>query len=328
MKKFLFYALALFASSVMDAQTTYVGMVQNMPLFYWIPKDLTKDNHIYFYSQQNSAEDGYKFHIYNEDLETVRDLNVNTPSYTYTQKIEEKDPITGEWKTVSEETNNAPANMTTAIKYINYDSETSHNNYFSITQSLFNDEGKFEFYIPVRDPSSVEVYESDSDGDGVIDRRTTTIGTEIKYINVISEDGDVIATVKPSDGYTIGNLYYIAKMGGKFFLICWTRNETEGGYGFYRIEKGSSSVQHIVTIPMKVSPTIADASDMITVEFGDSNKIHEITVVNAAGQLVKKIPVSNNQRSVSFSAQGLSKGLNIVNAPIDGTKNACKIIIK
>ena len=117
-------------------------------------------------------------------------------------------------------------------------------------------------------------------------------------------------------------------MGGKFFLICWTRNETEGGYGFYRIEKGSSSVQHIVTIPMKVSPTIADASDMITVEFGDSNKIHEITVVNAAGQLVKKIPVSNNQRSVSFSAQGLSKGLNIVNAPIDGTKNACKIIIK
>lgn len=327
MKRFSLYALALFASLVMDAQTTYVGMVQSMP-FYWIPKDLTIDNHIYFFSHDYSVEDGNNFHIYNENLETVRDINVITPSYTYTLKIEEKDPITGEWRTVSEETKNTRAMLTNRIKYTNYDTETSHNSDLGITQSLFSDDEKFEFYIPVPDPSSVDVYEYDSDGDNVNDRRETTIGGNTKYINVISEDGDVIATVTPPDGYTISPPSYIAKMGGKFYLICWTRNGTEGGYGFYRIEKGNSSIQHIFTIPIKVLPTVASPSDMITVEFGDNPNVHEITVVNAAGQTVKQVPVENGQRSVSFSAQSLGRGLNILNAPSDGKNNACKIIIK
>ena len=79
---------------------------------------------------------------------------------------------------------------------------------------------------------------------------------------------------------------------------------------------------------MMVSPTIAHRTEQITVTLDEKNDTHEIFVVNSAGQIVKRVPVAAGQKTVSFSAQSLSQGLNIVNTTDKPTANSCKIIIK
>ena len=79
---------------------------------------------------------------------------------------------------------------------------------------------------------------------------------------------------------------------------------------------------------MRVSPTMAHRSDMITVELeGDSNKARQIRVVNAAGQTVKRVTVPAGQRSIQINAADLSQGLNVIN--VEGEKmNTCKILVR
>ena len=67
--------------------------------------------------------------------------------------------------------------------------------------------------------------------------------------------------------------------------------------------------------------------DNITVELGESNTAKEIEIINASGQLVKRIPIAKGQKSVTFGAQGITRGLNMVRASGD-KNNVTKIIIK
>lgn len=51
---------------------------------------------------------------------------------------------------------------------------------------------------------------------------------------------------------------------------------------------------------------MADRSEDITVEFGENGNAKEITVTDAAGRMVKRIPVKAGEKRVTFSATGLS----------------------
>ena len=79
---------------------------------------------------------------------------------------------------------------------------------------------------------------------------------------------------------------------------------------------------------MNVSPTIANRSDNITVTLGADSDAKEIRVINAQGQTIKTIPVTEGQKTVTFSAQGMSQGVNIINAPEKGENNTQKIMVK
>lgn len=176
------------------------------------------------------------------------------------------------------------------------------------TQTLFNDDDKFE-YISI---------EADDDS-GII------------KFNVCSEDNSIISSIKPEEGYQFagGNPSIYLINGGVYLALNEIDKNNGGNYcAFYKLDKSTTNIKHVARMPLTVSPTIANQSETITVELEDNHRVREITIVNAAGQVIKNIPVSPEQRIVNFSAQDLNHGLNIVNAPSGGNNNSFKIIIK
>jgi len=202
-----------------------------------------------------------------------------------------------------------------------------------LSQYLFNDDEKFEYIRPIYEIktgniSSTEVYRLNDKGEPVV---IATQGNSIitKGFEIVNEDNKVIASYitddlnAPLDSWSCytevwdtGSHTYIA-----FSLV---------GRGLiFSYDKTTSNLKMVAKNEgMRVSPTIANRSDMITVELEGENKVNrEVRVVNTAGQIVTRTTIPAGQNSVRINAAELSHGLNIVN--MNGQQNSnCKIIIK
>lgn len=170
--------------------------------------------------------------------------------------------------------------------------------YLYATQTLFNDDDKFEYIEELEDG-----------------------------INIASEDGKILQTIKFPNLNT-----YISKvlsLDDKMYLIAADReNGCNYAYPITRTATGVNSVG----APQKllVSPTVASRSEQINVEIGgDSSASREITVVNAAGQTVVRKKLAAGEKSVTIDSSRLSRGMNIVKVS-NGSEPAecCKIFIR
>ncbi|MBE6070322.1 MAG: T9SS type A sorting domain-containing protein [Prevotella sp.] len=236
---------------------------------------------------------------------------------------------TGDWEVVEE--NNSTIGDISYMRYKNYDDANAYSHEdFYLTQTLFNNDANFEYLEPVYDESAVEVLEYDRDGMGLDDVRETHKGSTITGFNVVSDNGNVVLTFKAESGYTFSSsTIYCIRMGGQHYMVFFQNEKSTGKsfYAYYRINKIASSVEKVAIMPMQVNPMVASQSDNITVELGESNTAKEIEIINASGQLVKRIPIAKGQKSVTFGAQGITRGLNMVRASGD-KNNVTKIIIK
>ena len=253
---------------------------------------------------------------WNPDTKEVRRLDL---SY--------REGYQGEWKVISEESwLNGDVIRT---RFVDYDDNAGAEQRFFVTQTLFNDDDDFEIIAPVYDESYNRVDESDRDGDGQIDYRYTYNGGRIIGYLVLSEYGNSICSFDPPSGYYFSGIERVVKMNGHYYLLISMESEDEGwSYGFFKIDHEASSVQYVKSVGMTITPTVASKSDNITVQLPNNSNAKEIKVVNAQGQTLKIIPLQEGQMKVTFGAQGLSQGVNIVNV-LDGKKNnSSKIIVK
>jgi len=253
---------------------------------------------------------------WNPDTKEVRRLDL---SY--------REGYQGEWKTISEESWLDGDVIRT--RFVNYDDNAGAEQRFFVTQTLFNDDENFEIIAPIYDESYSRVDEGDRDGDGQTDYRYTYNGGRIVGYSVISEYGNSICTFDPPSGYYFSGIERLVKMNGHYYLLISMGSDEAGwSYGFYKIDHETSLVQYVKSLGMTVSPAIANKSELITVTLGKDSNAKEIRVVNAQGQTIKNIPIKEGQNTVTFSAQGLSRGLNIINAPDGKGIESSKIIIK
>ena len=266
---------------------------------------------------QFGAEYPLAYYVWRDD-KTAWLIN---PEYNY--------EFTGEWVVVqetSEEIESYPY-----LYYRNYDDAITYTrDYYYLSQTLFNNDKNYEYIVPVYDESSIEVREEDRDGDGVNDVRNTFKGDKIKSFSIISDNGTTVCTFNAEPGYKFYSYtVYCIRMGGKLYLVFsqWQEDTNEYSQAYYSINKETSSIEKVAMMQMHVSPTIASHSDNITVVLSEGSKAREIDIHNVSGQLVKRIPIVKGQKSVTFSAQGITQGLNMVHAS-DDNNNAVKIIIK
>ena len=96
----------------------------------------------------------------------------------------------------------------------------------------------------------------------------------------------------------------------------------------YLIDRSQGITKVESDSPLKAFPTLLTRDEDITVELEEGTFVHEITVVNSLGQEVKRIPIENDQRTVIIPANGLSHGLNILNARGNRGHSSCKVIVK
>ena len=220
------------------------------------------------------------------------------------------------------------------------------NYYFEASQTLFNNDEEFEYIIPKYElvanesngqPSNEPVVEPVYGEETIETHRSTVISEKSQLVlvgfQVVTAGGKVISdllfddfnvSIRPYYAYviTIGEKTYLAFDGNKNGKSCTV---------FYSIDRsGTNQIKKVKAAParMMVAPTIASQSEQITVALGENCNAHEIVVTNTSGQIVKRIPVASGQKTVSFPAQGLSRGLNVINASGNETPNSSKIIVK
>lgn len=223
------------------------------------------------------------------------------------------------------------------------DGSSSHGTYVFFTQTFFNQDEAFEYLAPIYTMGSR--YEEESAWDNIT--QSEVVVKKYHYyepictgVNIMSENGSTLATISfdsdfyPAIGYDQSFYQILIDLGGKKYMAFMGTldkgsNEYVDAYAIYSIDTQTHAVQKVaVNEGMRVSPTMAHRSDMITVELeGDSNKARQIRVVNAAGQTVKRVTVPAGQRSIQINAADLSQGLNVIN--VEGEKmNTCKILVR
>lgn len=237
------------------------------------------------------------------------------------------DTYTGDWYNYDEDEG------TRTIEPIYFELNDYDNNRcvergFSISQTLFNNDEKYETLVPKYSQREVIADERDADGDGVIDHRTISVGRYPTGLSVVSEDGTELYSIETDFGMAGYSDYYeLLKINGKLYI--GAEDESYDNYIFFEINRETSSIKQVAKLKgMRVSPTIAEQTDNITVELGEGSNAKEIVVVNGNGQVVKQIPVKNGERQITINAGSLNRGLNILNARGAKGNNNCKIIVK
>lgn len=235
---------------------------------------------------------------------------------------------TGDWYTY-ENRNGSEKIEPLYYLYINYDNGSDALGGFDISQTLFNKDDKYEALVYKYSQNEVISDERDVDGDGEIDHRTISVGGQPNGFSIVSEDGTELYNFVCND-LDRASIYIesLSKINNKYYFRVKVYNGEDYNI-FLEINRETSSIKQVAKLKgMRVSPTIAEQTDNITVELGEGSNAKEIVVVNGNGQVVKQIPVKNGERQITINAGSLNRGLNILNARGAKGNNNCKIIVK
>lgn len=209
-----------------------------------------------------------------------------------------------------------------------------------LTQTLFNTDAAYEYLLPVYSVETVAEYDGATGYDEVKGKEMVIekiSGTMLRMsgVKVVDDTGATVATFTFDSNFSLSNSSPdVFDLGGKKYIafsgyIQKSAGESVSAMVIYSIDSETSAVRQVaMETGMRVNPTIAHRSDMITVSLeGDSNKVRKVRVVNAAGKTVKVVNVPAGQRSIQLHANELSNGLNIVNVEGEAA-NTCKVIVR
>lgn len=179
--------------------------------------------------------------IYDDDLNVARTFNVQAQECTERYETQQLNTLTGEWETINTQESSDYGSIY-ELDFEDYDNNTYPDQPFSVTQTLFNNDEKFEYVVPVCKASDEIQNEYDSDGDGVVDHRTLIHRWDTNGFKVVNEDGQTVLELDDKFG---GELK-IMKLNGNLYLT------TSEGY-FYKIDSKTSSVEKVSSVPASVS---------------------------------------------------------------------------
>ena len=192
-----------------------------------------------------------------------------------------------------------------------YDSEAAA----TITQTLFNDDDKYEFLLPVMEVFERSSYSSSSDV-LITEYRPKAVGYK-----VFSEDGKmlhelIINAEKDEELYFDA---YVSTLGNKNYLIVESYRDVAGeGYTdevtrFYEIKKDGTGIQKVREMrgSMNIRPTVANRDEQITITLNDDNNsaARELIITGVNGQLVERRTIPAGENSVKVSAAMMRSGM-------------------
>lgn len=196
---------------------------------------------------------------------------------------------------------------TLSLNYRDMDGNSNESTIY-LTQTLFNNDEKFEYIVSV--PSNDDDYYY-----------------AITGFKIVSDDNEVLQTITFEKN--VNNEPDLVKIGNNLYIGFRTTKYDE--YFLYKINKSSDpSKVSVATTPMRVSvsPRVTERNQDITV-IADGDGIKDVVVTNAAGQVVYSTKVAAGQQTVKINSRQLSSGLNVVNIKgANGKSENCKVIVK
>lgn len=214
-----------------------------------------------------------------------------------------------------------------SLEYSDLDDAKSPDADMEATQTLFNNDDKYEYLRYKYEVVASEPETQDRDGDGENDWEFTYYNYKAKGFELVSEDGTVLQSIDFDCDIEMYGASLV-KMNGNYYLIF---NEYRGDSCLvYSIGQGVNAIRQVGALHrISVRPSLAERNAPITVETPAAQRDRRLTVTNAAGQTVWQQTIPAGQGSVQIDGRRLSRGLNIVNVEGDGKQdNSCKVIVK
>jgi hypothetical protein len=357
MKKTKSILLCLLFSVALTAQVTNLPTILQVNdeynAFNVVPKQVSYDGS----NRVNIRTADDQVAIYGNDFTPVKSFNI-TPTYyesiniykerTVKVTVNAEDNVTveyGEW--VETNTNKYEYAQDYGIGFFDYDSQSIGGNIEGIgdglclSQTLFNTDDKYE-YLSFPHELSEEYEESGY----TPDYHVPGTYTENKYFyqhslyksfNVMSEDGSILQTVTFPNGFEMWGLdkAQIIQISDERYILCQGEMNDNATLLIYKINRSSvgASVEQVCA-PIKVSafPSIANRSQMITIQLSGENADNSQTnlqVIDMQGKVLNQQTIPAGQTSTTIPANRLSNGMNLIKIT-QGSKNISteKVIVK
>ena len=191
-----------------------------------------------------------------------------------------------------------------------YESETC----VTITQTLFNNDEKYEFCLPIMDVFTKEDSYSDYYETQTIQHRYEPIGYKI-----VSEDGTVLQEIIVNEARDNNLSIYavVMHLGDKTYFVITTYG---GEYGeehemtyFYEINKNTNSIQKVREVKgsMRVTPTVANRNEEITISINDDNcnVARELIITGVNGKLIERRTIPAGENTFKVNAAMMRSGM-------------------
>lgn len=284
MKKFILTFLA--AATMLGAQAqNQFSRVEFVEYTDVLPRMFTIVT--YMYSQDYNTHGQYYYdtvRIINSDLQVEKTFTLNLEEYGYM--------------------------LPAQIRFFDFDADyINPERDFYYTQTLFNNDSKFEYIRPV--------YQG-----GI------AVGFTVKRYEIVADDGTVTGTITWDEGYYASEdpHIYLYKFGDKYYINFDLSNDNDTITVWYKLgPQTQQSITRVENVPFSVRPTVAQRGSDITVQLEEGSNAREIVVIDALGREMKRIPVVQGHREVRISTSDLSAGIGFVS---DRRNGSVKIMIR
>lgn len=174
--------------------------------------------------------------------------------------------------------------------YSDYDANIGFDAGILCTQTLFNDDEKWEYIVPKRGAMKKDVgnYEiSDSSEDGFILVRRVYEGRPITGLDIKNEDGETVASINE-----ITELNDVYKIGGNIYLSLYFYDEDGDGEILYKYDPKSTNIKEVSRSEAKKA-NIRINGRSIMVE-ADAKDVDEVELIDMGGRKM----ASSNRKGV------------------------------
>lgn len=307
---------------------------------------------IAFYSEY--INDFFQYHIFDTKYPIVYYLCKNNIIYhiqcNYT-------PIYTDWIPTGEEYKKEYSYELPIIPldYANFDvGNFSYHPYqrkFILTQTLFNNDDKFEYIIPkielTDNENHISIYPdteisgpiiispswgSRSQSSVTINRSKANAYPTITGFQVVSSDGNILHDINFTNGFWIDEYecseISIITLGEKDYLVAegYIENEDREDISsmmFYRINRQTNSLQEVQSLPVKMR--MKQQESTINVHLSNTTEPSEIIMTNSLGKIIgkKHVPAGENMATFKtsmpkgvYNITRIQNGKNIENGKI------------
>lgn len=185
----------------------------------------------------------------------------------------------GEWEIIGEYNHLYSDYFDEYADIYNYDMDVYSEGQI-ITQGVFNNDDKYEIVRYNYEEFTDTLDMADRDGDGEIDKYILRTGYKVVGCDIVQEDGTILFSLPDINDVFVAN--------GETYV----RDEEWYDWGYtvsvYKLNNETGAVQQVANTAsaMKVFPTLASTSDVVTVETAASDDVRRLVITNMAGQVV------------------------------------------
>lgn len=230
------------------------------------------------------------------------------------------------WETISEGL--YESGYAEELEYYNFDNSTNSADMdFVISQTLFNDDSKWEYVVKKFGSSEIEytdyrIDEFDGSNGRAIVSRTARYGSSTAGFSIMNEDGVEVGFIAKPDSESYLWLYDVVVIGNKKYL----RADGDDHYYLFDLENLSSAA---LVVERKDNMRVVSQGDVVEIILPKNAANGEVGIVGMNGQTLGRQKVSDGQSRAKFNSANLAKG--VYNATFihkNGKRESQKFVVK